>query len=45
MDLVVHISIDEMNISETDQEVILEGQTIYGIHIMGVDIISIVPKD
>jgi N-acetylneuraminic acid mutarotase len=43
LDLVVHVSTDALQLSETDTEVVLEGQTFSGTAIRGVDTVRVVP--
>jgi hypothetical protein len=43
LDLVVHISTQALQLSDTDTQAVLEGQTLDGRGIRGVDTIRIVP--
>lgn len=43
LDLVVHVATDALQLSETDTEAILEGQTFEGTSITGVDSVRVVP--
>jgi hypothetical protein len=43
LDLLVHVNTSAFELSDTDTEAILEGETFDGVHIRGVDTIRIVP--
>lgn len=43
LDLVVHVSTDALELTDGDSEAVLEGQTLDGILITGVDTIRVVP--
>lgn len=43
LDLVVHVSTEALQLSETDTEAVLEGSTFNGIRIRGVDTVRVVP--
>lgn len=43
LDLVVHVSTEALQLSETDTQAILEGQTLSGISIRGTDSVRVVP--
>jgi murein DD-endopeptidase MepM/ murein hydrolase activator NlpD len=43
LDLVVHVETQALELSETDEEAILEGETFDGVRIRGVDTVRIVP--
>ena len=43
MDLVVHVDTEALQLSETDEEAVLEGQTSNGTPIRGVDTVRVVP--
>jgi hypothetical protein len=43
LDLVVHVSTDAFQLSETDTEAVLEGTTFGGINITGTDSVRVVP--
>jgi hypothetical protein len=42
-DLVVHVSTEALQLSESDTEAVLEGQTFGGVYIRGVDTVRVVP--
>ena len=44
MDLVVHVSTQALQLSETDTEAVLNGQTLDGKSVRGMDSVRIVPK-
>jgi hypothetical protein len=43
LDLVVHFSIDDLQLTSSDEEAVLKGQTFAGDHIRGEDAIQVVP--
>ena len=43
LDIVVHVSTEALELSETDTEAVLEGQTFDGTSIKGTDTIRVVP--